>query len=274
MDNRPKLCPSCRKLIGLDIVCPYCGTSVNSPSQRTQALFRRLPIGSWSCAKTLVNFCIGIFILTILVSVLTLGISSLSSALFGPDQRVLEMMGINVFAYAPHRWWSLVTGIFLHHGLLHIFFNMWAFRSLGELIEAGIGRANFWITFMICALSGSVLTAFMGNASLGASNGIFGLMGAMLVLSFVLGQGSKDPIFRSLLLWGGISLAFGFMPGSRLDNWGHIGGLISGLIMGFVLVNFKDRKFWKPFSKFLSTMLVIFTVASYLFMIKEMWLGL
>lgn len=263
MENRPKLCPNCRKLIGLEIVCPYCGSTVTSPKVRAQTFFRNSRVSQYGVAGALISFCLLIYTLVVITSLLTMGVSAAIQSLWSPEPQVMGLLGMNIYSRDPRMWWTLVTGIFLHAGFLHILFNMWALKSMGDLLEPSLGKRNFWIIFFICALSGSILTALKGNFSVGASNGIFGLMGSTLIISYVLGQGTQDPLFRSLLFWGGISLAMGFMPGSRFDNWGHIGGLIAGLIMGFVMVNLRPMKWWNGFSTFLSGLLLLSMIASY-----------
>lgn len=263
MDNRPKICPSCRKLVGLEIVCPYCGSTVSGVTVKAKNFFNTTRVNQYGVAGLIIGFCLLNFAIvvaaTFLFGGMTLGIQSLWS----PPPGVLDLLGMNTYARNPERWWTLVTGIFHHAGFLHILFNMWALKSMGDLLETSLGKRNFWITFFVCALAGSVLTASKGNFSVGASNGIFGLMGATLIIAYVLGQGTQDPLFRSLLFWGGISLAMGFMPGSRFDNWGHIGGLIAGLIMGFVMVNLRPQRWWSPVSTLLSAAFVGLMIASY-----------
>lgn len=137
-------------------------------------------------------------------------------------------------------WWRLLTYIFLHGSLMHIAFNMWCLWDLGALCESLYGRATFAAVYLITGVAGGV--ASIGwrplGATVGASGAIFGLAGA-LVASFYLGEFSLPRAaiagtLRSLAFFVVINVALGGMfPG--VDNACHIGGLVSGLILGALI---------------------------------------
>ena len=137
-------------------------------------------------------------------------------------------------------YWRLVTTGFVHAGLLHIGFNMWCLWSLGQLSERLFGS---WITFsvyMLTDVSGALLSTAVHptHLEIGASGAVFGIAGAILsgikfgnvaVSSF-----QKRQIISSMIFFVIFNLAFGAaLPG--IDNWCHLGGLISGLIFGVPL---------------------------------------
>jgi rhomboid protease GluP len=137
-------------------------------------------------------------------------------------------------------YWRLVTTGFVHAGLLHIGFNMWCLWSLGQLSERLFGS---WITFsvyMLTGVSGALLSTAVHptHLEIGASGAVFGIAGAILsgikfgnvaVSSF-----QKRQIISSMIFFVIFNLAFGAaLPG--IDNWCHLGGLISGLIFGVPL---------------------------------------
>jgi rhomboid protease GluP len=137
-------------------------------------------------------------------------------------------------------YWRLVTAGFVHGGLLHIGFNMWCLWSLGQLSERLFGS---WITFavyMLTGVSGALLSTAVHPTHLevGASGAVFGIAGAILsgikfgnvaVSSF-----QKRQIISSMIFFVIFNLAFGAaLPG--IDNWCHLGGVISGLIFGVPL---------------------------------------
>ncbi|HET9181440.1 MAG TPA: rhomboid family intramembrane serine protease [Candidatus Angelobacter sp.] len=137
-------------------------------------------------------------------------------------------------------YWRLITTGFVHAGLLHIGFNMWCLWYLGQLSERLFGS---WITFavyMLTGVSGALLSTAVHpmNLEIGASGAIFGIAGAILsgikfgnvaVSSF-----QKRQIISSMIFFVIFNLAFGAaIPG--IDNWCHLGGLISGLIFGVPL---------------------------------------
>jgi rhomboid protease GluP len=154
---------------------------------------------------------------------------------------VIENLGAN---YGPYtisgQWWRLATYMFFHGGFVHIAFNMWCLWDLGALCESLYGRATFAAVYFITGIAGGVASVGWRplGASIGASGAIFGLAGA-LVASFYLGEFSlpREVIQRtlkSLAFFVVINVALGGMfPG--VDNACHIGGLISGMILGALI---------------------------------------
>jgi membrane associated rhomboid family serine protease/Tfp pilus assembly protein PilF len=134
-------------------------------------------------------------------------------------------------------WWRLLTYMFVHGGLLHIGFNMWCLWDLGALSESLYGRWTYLVIYLTTGVAGGLASLAWHPfvPTVGASGAIFGLAGA-LIASFYLGEFSlpKTAIkgtLTSLLVFAGFNLFFGGMfPG--VDNSCHIGGLLSGLIMG------------------------------------------
>lgn len=137
-------------------------------------------------------------------------------------------------------WWRLLTYMFLHGGFLHIAFNMWCLWDLGRLCESLYGRWTFAAVYLITGIAGGLASVAWNPyvLSVGASGAIFGLAGA-LIASFYLGEFSLpraalSGTLRSLLFFAGFNLFFGaVIPG--IDNGCHIGGLVSGLILGAVI---------------------------------------
>ena len=133
--------------------------------------------------------------------------------------------------------WRLLTAMFLHASLGHIFFNGYALYIFGRGIEALFGRARLLIIYLLGGLSGSVLSLALsdGGWSVGASGAVFALFTAQAlhlyqhrrVYANVRGQ------LRHMVFILGINLFIGFMPGSRIDNWGHIGGMLGGLLLAW-----------------------------------------
>jgi rhomboid protease GluP len=154
---------------------------------------------------------------------------------------VLEDLGANIGPYTiSGQYWRLATYMFFHGGFIHIAFNMWCLWDLGALSESLYGRATFAAIYLITGVAGGVASVGwrpMG-ATVGASGAIFGLAGA-LVASFYLGEFSLpraaiSGTLKSLAFFVVINVALGGMfPG--VDNACHIGGLISGLILGALI---------------------------------------
>jgi membrane associated rhomboid family serine protease len=135
--------------------------------------------------------------------------------------------------------WRLVSCIFLHANLLHLAMNMVALFGLGRLAEAIFGPLRFLWLFLLCGLTGSLLSSALSNAtSVGASGAIYGIMGACIV--FGLRFRSRLPpqarsIFgRGLVPWVLLNVLISFsIP--RIDVLGHFGGLFGGAILALLL---------------------------------------
>jgi membrane associated rhomboid family serine protease/cytochrome c-type biogenesis protein CcmH/NrfG len=143
-------------------------------------------------------------------------------------------------------WWRLLTYMFVHAEIWHIGFNMWCLWDLGALCESLYGRWTYLAVYLITGVASGVSSVGWnpGVLSIGASGAIFGLAGA-LIASFYLGEFSLPGFviqtnLKSLLFFAGFNILFGISPigdlfGIRVDNAAHIGGLVSGLILGALI---------------------------------------
>jgi membrane associated rhomboid family serine protease len=142
-------------------------------------------------------------------------------------------------AVAGGEWWRLITGAFLHLGLLHIAFNMYALWLFGPIIEQMYGHVEFAVIYLLCALGGNVLTILVAPnvPALGASGAIFGLFGLAFIVSrrrhLLLG-----PQVRAMLSRVGSLLVLNLIITFTLPfiSWtGHVGGLVVGGVIGLLL---------------------------------------
>lgn len=150
---------------------------------------------------------------------------------------LLEMGG----KYGPlmvikDQWWRLITCTFLHGGLMHIVFNMYALFYLGKQIEELYGKLPYIIIYILSGIGGSYLSYYFSpmTLSIGASGAIFGLLGALLIFAFLERGRIKKGAIGNLLVVIGINLAFGLSVGN-VDNYGHIGGLLTGVISSLII---------------------------------------
>ena len=135
--------------------------------------------------------------------------------------------------------WQLLTAAFMHVEPWHIATNMISLWFLGPGLEAVFGRVRFLAIYFVAALSGSAaVVAFSAphSPTLGASGAIFGLLGALLLLS----RGTPE-LFGQVVFWLVLNLVLTFtVPGI---SWqGHIGGLIGGAVMTLIIMNTKRLK--------------------------------
>ena len=134
--------------------------------------------------------------------------------------------------------YRLFTAMFLHGSLGHIFFNVYALYIVGSAAEPIFGRIRFLLIYLLGGLTGSALSLLLGgldSASVGASGAVFALFTAWAVHLYqhrgvYANVGAR---LRHMLFVIGINLLLGFFPGSRIDNWGHIGGMLGGLLLAW-----------------------------------------
>ena len=141
--------------------------------------------------------------------------------------------------------YRLVTSMFLHADIFHIFFNMYALYVTGTQVERYYGKKKMLIIYFISGIVGSLFSnVFMSSntISMGASGAIFGLFGALVCFAYnyraILGEFLKSSLIPVLV----INLCLGiFMSG--IDIFSHIGGLIAGILTTMLLgVNGKEYK--------------------------------
>jgi membrane associated rhomboid family serine protease len=142
-------------------------------------------------------------------------------------------------AVAAGEWWRLGTAAFLHLGLLHILFNMYALWLFGPIMEQMYGHVEFAVIYLLCALGGNVLTVLAAPdvPAVGASGAIFGLFGLAFIVSrrrhLLLGPEARAMLSRvGTLLVLNLFITF-TVP---FISWtGHVGGLLVGAAIGLVL---------------------------------------
>ncbi len=155
-----------------------------------------------------------------------------------------------------HEYWRILTGAAIHSGVLHAGMNSYALYSFGRLIELLSNRAHVAIVFILSAIGGGILSlVFLPDAtSVGASGGIVGLLSYLAVYAFRRRQFISPEFRRSLLVNIGFILIFGLVLFNKIDNYGHIGGLITGAIYGFVQIpgdEYVDPRAARPLTRYL-----------------------
>jgi rhomboid protease GluP len=140
------------------------------------------------------------------------------------------------------QWWRFGSAMFLHFGVLHLAVNMWALWDGGQWVERMFGHARFLMLYFAAGLAGNLASTVFhaGHAvSGGASGAIFGVYGALLGYLWFKRHEIHPREFR-WLFWGAVgfsaaTIVFGLLV-TGIDNAAHIGGLVSGLLLGIVLL--------------------------------------
>lgn len=131
--------------------------------------------------------------------------------------------------------WRLITPILVHGSITHIGFNMYALYIFGRNLEYQYGHGRFLVLYLLGGFAGNVVSFVMSNnPSIGASTAIFGLLSAQGVFIYrnrrFFGNRARG-ILMNILFILVINLVLGLSP--MIDNWGHLGGLIGGLVFAW-----------------------------------------
>jgi membrane associated rhomboid family serine protease len=162
------------------------------------------------------------------------------------DENVLYQMGGEVSQVGDY--WRIFTAMFLHANILHIFLNMLSLFLIGSATELFYGKLRYLIIYLASGIVGGLATYFLMPAtvlSVGASGAIFGVFGA-LGSFYIMNRRALGPFGQGAIInwlfWLGLNLALGFAPGSNIAVSDHIGGLITGLVLGFLLGRPLERR--------------------------------
>ncbi len=143
------------------------------------------------------------------------------------------------------RWWQLFTAMFVHVGILHIAFNMYFLFIIGSQFERLFGGKWLLGTYLLSGLVGNLLTLFIfppNSLSAGASGAIFGIVGAVIITSGIIGGNMQAALVNAFFLF----LINSILPG--VNVYAHLGGLLAGIAIGYWKGNeLKRRLYLDPY---------------------------
>ncbi|MGH3584230.1 MAG: rhomboid family intramembrane serine protease [Mycobacterium sp.] len=215
------ICGDCMRDAAVGHQCPDCVTAGSATVRRVEGHFGGTPAGE-----------------TPYVTYTLIAINVLMFVLQMTSRQLESQLTLWPPAVADGQYYRLVTSAFLHYGIAHILFNMWALYVIGPPLEQVLGRARYGALYGLSALGGSVLVflvAPLNTATAGASGAVFGLFGATFVVARKLRLDVKWVLGLIAL-----NLAFTFVGpllGSGAISWqGHVGGLLTGSVVAAGLV--------------------------------------
>jgi membrane associated rhomboid family serine protease len=225
--GRP-ICPECMTSTPVGMRCPECAR------QTTKV---RVGAGAFSPTAGKMRATIALIAINVIVFLIELAGGGTSS-LNGGGQ-VINDAGLRGPDIANGDWWRIITGGFLHAGLLHLLLNMYVLYVAGSILEPGIGTPRFLGIYFVSLIAGSLgaLIVDPNSLTVGASGAIFGLMAAVVVIAR--GRGVEHVASQfGLFIVLNLVLTFSI---SGISVGGHIGGLIGGTVAA-LLVLFVERR--------------------------------
>lgn len=171
---------------------------------------------------------------------------------------ILQQFGIfNSMSFMPatftHEPWTVLTSMFMHGSIQHLMLNMLGLFMFGSIVEKEFGKIKWATLYFFAGFSGS-LAYMLFSASpfipaVGASGAIFGLMAGAAVLKpkMIIWTGyGPFPMFIAAIGWGFAEIV-GMFGVSTIARTAHIGGLICGALIAFVMISKINPKIWIPF---------------------------
>ena len=235
-------CPKCRALLEPAVKeCPYCETDVRHVAAPTieQDAARTTNIFTWILVAN-------IFLYVAMVALDRHQQDDAGALLEGPSTAVVSAFGATTAESVrrEHEFWRLVASMFLQFDLLHIAFNSIALVIVGGLAAQTFGADRAWVVYMISGLTAAMVSVFLGpelvrvsadqwaiRVSAGASGAICGMISALFLFGKRRGGFLGQNLANRMLMWAVFIGAYGFMV-SGIDNWGHGGGFLGGLLVG------------------------------------------
>ena len=152
--------------------------------------------------------------------------------LLGQYDYIIDLLCVHGPSIRAGQFYRLITGIFLHGSIFHLFFNCYALYVIGSQIESYLGKVKYLIIYFFSGVCGSLLSITLGGAtaSIGASGAIFGLMGSLCYFGYFYRVYLGNVLKTQLIPLIALNLGLGFLM-NGVDNAAHIGGLIGGVII-------------------------------------------
>jgi rhomboid protease GluP len=263
--RRPRLCPACGTLVGSTANrCHQCGASLTfSMAAMSRSLSKYLPANA-PVTYLILGSCCALYGLSLLLTLhsgapVTPQGGGILDTLFGIGSvsgYVLFRLGASIPLVMPVGMpcdllqpWRFITACFLHANLMHIGFNMWVLIDLAPTVEELYGSPRFLFLYVVCGIGGYILSSASPfitifrvlhlastGTSIGASGAIVGLIGVLLAITYRRHGAGMQQLRSMMYRWIIYLVLWGlFFPG--IDNMAHLGGGITGFILGKVMLD-------------------------------------
>ena len=220
-----------------------------------------IPVKGYFVTPIILNLNILVFVVMILTGVDIMVPDTDSLIAWGANFRPITLAG---------EWWRLLTSCFLHIGIIHLLMNLYALMYIGIQLEPHLGKTRFLAAYLLTGIAGSANSLYWHEltVSAGASGAIFGMYGVFLAMltTNLIEKSARQAMLTSIAIFVGYNLVNGVRGG--IDNAAHIGGLISGIVIGYSfypgLIKPDKEKL-----KYITLAIITLAVLSYSFVIYQ-----
>jgi membrane associated rhomboid family serine protease len=241
------ICPDCMTPAPVGYQCPECVKEGRRTAPRGRVRVRFV-LGRPGSITTL------LLIVNIAMFVVEVGLGGSRSLFDGPSAERLVQLGALFPPYIAisHQYWRLLTAMFLHIGIIHLAFNMYALYLFGYLIENALGKVRFVAIYFVAGFLGSVTSFAFGPViavGAGASGAIFGLLGGWIAYNY---RRRASALAEANLRWALMLIALNTVIALtfRSIDWrAHLGGLVAGTVAGYLVEGFGPRRI-RPFVQY------------------------
>ena len=171
---------------------------------------------------------------------------SLGPLFLAPDVPTLIKFGAKYTYAMKYKFhiWRFITPLLLHANFMHLFSNLISQAIFGLALETTLGALKITLLYFLSGFGGVLLSSLLNdNIAVGASTAVFGILACYV--SFYILNWNELAIFGTMrytflciiLLLMGLNLLSGVVANNTIDNWGHFGGLITGLLLGLIIIN-------------------------------------
>ncbi len=236
MTQRAILCPRCRRLIGSEeAACSWCGTSRSASWWHFMNWSRGAMEGDW-LIKAIITANVLFFALSLILS-------GGGNGFLSPSQRSLLVLGATGTYPIDHfgSYISLLSANYLHGGILHLVFNLMALKQIAPQVSGEYGTGRMFTIYTFGGVIGYIVSYKAGIPfTIGASAAVCGLIGSLLYYGKSRGGAYGSSVYREVSGWVISLFIFGLIfPG--INNWGHGGGLVGGIIVA-ALIGYNERR--------------------------------
>lgn len=198
----------------------------------TSKVIRALSFRSGSPSTALIqNLCIVAFLACVFVGVNPVWPTALELVPVGGVRRDLVLSG---------EYWRLISAVFLHAGFIHLLMNSFVLAIAGRILEPSIGSVKFLFVFLFSGVVASLISISWhpSTISVGASGAIYGLLGALIVLTF--NGFIPKPKRADVWMISCLVIVSGLVMGvvSNIDHAAHLGGFLAGLFCGWLMMGY------------------------------------